>query len=800
MASGRSISGATHDGRRPSRALGSGRLAVGAAMRAFAATVVMLLASLLPATALSAAEAPLIRPGDAVVTGFSGTHADGEPERNAHPLDRQFINPDGISARVLDVRALGTGPIGAVSDTLPRHDVRARDVGQVFGVAVDDTEAPNAYVAATSLFGLQIVSRRADGLIERLARGDAGAEWMSGQFANSLGGGPGTVYRIDGRSGTVSVFATLSSDGKANAGPGLGALAYDARSRQMFVSDLETGLIHRIAMDGVVRDAFDHGVDGRKAEGIAAEADNPARRMDIKSERFDAEDPATWGYADPRRRVFGLAIEGRRLYYAVAEGPSIWSVSIGDDGAFGRDARLEIVHDSSEPGVEIASLAFDGAGTLYLAERGAVSGRYDYAAFAATDVSRVLRYRYDRARKDWVATPDDYAIGLKAPHHAATGGVALNYGYDKFGDLDLGACRQTVWSTGEHLRAGSDVARVSTGGAAGVHGLQGVYKSRVRPANTPPFESWFVDYDGRTEDPNVNGHIGAVAIHAPCAPPAETESPAYESYVTGIVPPEPQSLIELQKRCWPAAIGAAVRCRIDVRNISGTALGEDLRLTDVSRVMYGAGTGAVVPIASVAAVTPGVTCSAAPTPELVCTIPAQLLAPGDVVSLDVTVATGAIIGAGNAGFRNCAVIRHSQGHAKACAEGGTDIVVEKVGPAACLPGGTCKFGLRVANAGLMPFEGDVLLADAMFVGGGVVNAPVTNVAPPVACIAGNINQVPFTCLTHMSLAPGEEIMHWIDVTMPAPGGYKAENCFGVLDPALLPVGPLPPVLVGVGAG
>ena len=100
----------------------------------------------------------------------------------------------------------------------------------------------------------------------------------------------------------------------------------------------------------------------------------------------------------------------------------------------------------------------------------------------------------------------------------------------------------------------------------------------------------------------------------------------------------------------------------------------------------------------------------------------------------------------------------------------------------------------------MPYDGDVLLADAMFVGGAVTGAAVTAVNPPVACLAGNTTQLPFTCVTHLSLMPGEEHLHWVDVTMPAPGGYWAQNCFGALDPSLFPVGPVPPGLGGGGPG
>ena len=46
-------------------------------------------------------------------------------------------------------------------------DVFAKDVGQVFGVALDDQTQPNIYLAATSAFGLNIVGRGRDGLPER---------------------------------------------------------------------------------------------------------------------------------------------------------------------------------------------------------------------------------------------------------------------------------------------------------------------------------------------------------------------------------------------------------------------------------------------------------------------------------------------------------------------------------------------------------------------------------------------------------------------------------------------------------
>ena len=112
--------------------------------------------------------------------------------------------------------------------------------------------------------------------------------------------------------------------------------------------------------------------------------------------------------------------------------------------------------------------------------------------------------------------PDEFAIGLKPPHRSTEGGIALNYGYDADGNIDYDQCRATLWTTGEHLREGEDEKRIYEGGARIIHGLQGNDKSKVRPANVPPYETWFVDNDGLFLDGSVYGHVGDVAIFDPC--------------------------------------------------------------------------------------------------------------------------------------------------------------------------------------------------------------------------------------------------------------------------------------------
>ncbi len=186
-------------------------------------------------------------------------------------------------------------------------DVFARDVGQVFGIALDDQTPPNIYLAATSLFGLNIVSRGRDGTPERRKRGGPGAGWMKGQFGLELQGGPGSIYKVDGRTGVVSLFANVTLDGVPNPGPGLGNLAYDAAHKQLFVSDLYTGMIHRFALDG--RDLgppYDHGVTGRPTRGnVPAQAFNPTPPAQHRHRAFQLRRPRHLGLRARRRAASG---------------------------------------------------------------------------------------------------------------------------------------------------------------------------------------------------------------------------------------------------------------------------------------------------------------------------------------------------------------------------------------------------------------------------------------------------------------------------------------------------------------
>jgi hypothetical protein len=731
----------------------------------------------------------IIRQGDAAVTGFSGAKVWGEVPADVLPIDRTFIDTSGAVLQVFDLKKLGGAPGGQVANAPVTYRATAGDVGQVFGITLDSETAaktPNIYVAATSLFGLQIVSAEGG----RLVKGEPGAHWMSGQFGVGSGGGPGSIWKIDGITGTASLFANLKHGGKDNAAPGLGALAYDPDTDQLFAADLEFGLIHRLGRDGHDRGTFDHGVAGRTAAGLDTIPYDASSRASIQTPEFDIEDPFTWGFADARRLVFALAVANKRLYYSVEKPLQIWSVGLNADGSFGDDPRLEIEVTGSPTANSVTDIAFDGPDKLYLSQRSELAGGYDYSVFAKLQTPVVRRYSWGESDKRWSEDADEFAIGLKTPHRSTDGGIALSYGYDVSGNIDVGKCRETLWTTGGHLREGEDKDRASKGGARTVHGLQGNNKSGIRPGNVPPYETWFVDDPGFFDDANVWGRIGSLAIYAPC----DTQvAEAPETPVTPIPYPMPTPIdggIWIKKECLPAPFGALIHCLITVTNSGDTILDAPVSFYDAATILAGPGAGGAVIIVAATPDVPEWLCSPTPAPDLSCSLPPELLPPGASHVVDVTIDTGPLVPAGNHGFHNCASLQ-APAHGVACADGGTSLVIIKTAPAACLPGADCTFGVTITNTGGQPFSGDVQLSDAAFMGAGAAMlAPITAIVPPLGCVPAP-GTLPFSCVAPMTLAPGESKPFAITITMP-PGDYWAHNCISAAAPGAPPPALPPP--------
>jgi hypothetical protein len=342
---------------------------------------------------------PNLNLGDAVVTGFSGTIVPDTTRPlppNKSAVDLTFINPDGPSARIVGVGRPGYVWDGRLFQAPKTFDVFAKDAGQLFGVALDDQPVPNIYLAATSAFGLNLVGRGANGQPERRKVGGPGAGWMKGQFGLELQGDPGSIYKVDGTTGAVTLFAKVMLEGVPNPGPALGNLAYDAVHKQLFVSDLYTGMIHRFAIaDGSEPGpSYDHGVTGRGVANLPPVPFNPANRPNIANNRFNSENPDSWGFAPPERRVWGLAVQAGRLFYSARNGsateaPQIWSVGIAQDGSFAADPRLEAELVAQPGPYPVSDIAFSQRGAMILAQRAPIAASYDYSAFTKPGEPRV---------------------------------------------------------------------------------------------------------------------------------------------------------------------------------------------------------------------------------------------------------------------------------------------------------------------------------------------------------------------------------------------------------------------------
>jgi hypothetical protein len=300
-------------------------------------------------------------------------------------------------------------------------------------------------------------------------------------------------------------------------------MVFDKSTNQFFVSDLDTGLIYRLDADGNPIDTFDHGMDARPVAGLSRVPDDGIR-MNIRDPSFDVEKPSTWGLTPKERRVWGLVVNDWRLFYAVADGPQVWSVGIRHNGDFGYDARREIDGSTFPSRNVISDIAFDRDGNMYVAQRGEQRGSYDYSVFAEPRRAAVMRYRprrSDNPAKPSTWVPEHYAVGFQDNYRNAAGGVALGYGYDERGRMRADACDEMVWSTGDLLRQSETLVQrllvwLRAGGPTVVHGLQINDRSLVRPQNEPPLKAYFLDYDDSYDDPQHAGYLGGVKVLQDC--------------------------------------------------------------------------------------------------------------------------------------------------------------------------------------------------------------------------------------------------------------------------------------------
>ncbi|HUS97130.1 MAG TPA: hypothetical protein VMX97_10355 [Hyphomicrobiaceae bacterium] len=733
---------------------------------------------------------PVIAKGDAIATGFSGAVQWPNPP-GTNKVDFQVINLQGISLQVLELSAMSGPEEGRLVKAPHKFAVSAAKIGQVFGVTLDDgidkkgvASTPSIYATATSAFGLQLF-KEANQQIDRTKSGSLNAKWMRGQFGTRLGGGPGSIWKIDGVTGTVSLFADIKFNGKDNTGPALGNIAFDKDTRKLFVSDLQTGLIHSLDLTGAEVAIFDHGEQGRAAAGLTPVPFDDAVRRPITNPAFQSDQPTTWGFAPAERRVWGVAVYGKRVYYAVAAGPEIWSVGLSPDGSFGKDPRLEV--KVKAPGVDqVSDITFGPDGSMYLSQRGQTVSSYDYSVLAKPDTATVIRYTKRRAYGSlvWASTPGEYAIGFAGNSRNTNGGVALGYGYYPDGAIRYDSCNQTLWATGDRLRASTQhAARLGT--PTNVGGLQGMQQGLVKPANSPPFQSYYVDFDDVFKAADGRGHMGDVAIWSDCG--GDKTASVYPKGWKPRVPGRPN--IEIRKSCSGAAFNGKMLCRVSVRNIGGGTPTERISFEDEATAVFGPpGTTGPLTFLDVEFDDPRWSCSRLPATALDCSLPGNALAPGQELGLTVVIDVAHISGKSGWRIKNSATLTNTG--QTVTVRAGDDVEVSKSGPATCRAGDVCTFEVTVTNHGTQSFFSDMVMADDLTINGTpAAGVTVTNIFPNQGCSSPGGGSLPVQWRCSVAIPPNDSKSYFVSVQIPksigpAAGSVPARNCALAASPSL----------------
>jgi hypothetical protein len=485
---------------------------------ALAGAVVLLAAAAPPAAAQRAASLPVDR-GETVMTHSSMSGSGGI--RLDVPVVRLFDVRDPVATG--DSPPNGTNfPAPAYPDYPASAPWNATELGQVFGVTLDDAPSPNVYVTAASIYG--IAGPRLPG-----------GAFVPGQFAAT----PGTVFQLDGTTGAVTAFANVPSewcDGRPrpNSGPALGQIAFDAAHDQLFVSDFDDGVIYRVggpghATPGAILGCYDHGRQGLPVLGDPTVLDDGSA---MDATYYSANTGVPSGFTSLERRVWAVQVYEGRLYYSTwredklrssaAFENRIYSVPILPSGATDPSGiQLEVhlpafeIFSYSNP---VADIAISEDGRMLASERTMFGdvGPGDSAGGSWAHQSRVIEYRL--VSGSWVQEPiNKHQIGNDAfvgfPSHQARnseGGVDWN-GEVLDEDPDVGACDSTVVATGDGLNGGNP----SPGPETYIYGFQ------LHPASGSDINyaggvnALLVDWDNSFNGFDDKSSLGSLEAHGP---------------------------------------------------------------------------------------------------------------------------------------------------------------------------------------------------------------------------------------------------------------------------------------------
>jgi hypothetical protein len=353
-------------------------------------------------------------------------------------------DPDGYVVGLIDTRVppVPTNPVPVNDVNWPaemfknmaapiQHRWTARNLGQIFGLALDDAASPNIYVAATTLYG----------------------DFPAGP------GGRGAVYRIDGITGDICLILQLP-----NSGPALGQLAHDPVSNRLYISNFEDGLIYSVSLTSIAPNGdpciigsqwttFDHGVQARPNESLAPIADAGSLNT----------------FTALGRRVWATCVYQGRLYYSVwwenqsysnaTEGNEIWSVAIDASGNFqpATAIREAVIADLTPGGGysnPVSDIEFAEYGDMLVAER-TMPGDIGQVHIGGGPAHASRALRFTGVSGSFSMMPDNtYRVGKIFTNTNSAGGITSD-------------CEENVWVMGDALHYGG-----FTGDPDLVYGLQ----------------------------------------------------------------------------------------------------------------------------------------------------------------------------------------------------------------------------------------------------------------------------------------------------------------------------------------
>lgn len=363
----------------------------------------------------------------ALIAGmFTGANASAQDIQDLLPMESGYVvstchsntsihnitqDPDGFVVALIDgtaseLSAAGTGAVagGAYPWRMfhnevslqvapdPQQEWTAGNLGEVFGITLDDARPANIYVSATAVYG---------------------------SYAVPAGNSQGTVYRLDGTTGSITPYNCIPA-GSAS----LGNLTHwraSSGTGNLYVSNLDDGLIYQLDSSGDCVGTYDHGVQGRPQESMSTLADN-----------------ASTNYTQLGRRVWGVEAHDDRLFYGVwntAGAHTVWSVELDASGT--PDATTAQIEIPMIPGdLPVSDISFSEDGRLFLAQR-----YHRGVGLNGPHNGSVLEYTF--AGGSWNISPiDKFKVGnystFTGSGRNSAGGVSVD-------------CAGAVWASGDAL-------------------------------------------------------------------------------------------------------------------------------------------------------------------------------------------------------------------------------------------------------------------------------------------------------------------------------------------------------------